>query len=486
VLTDLFEHAVMDIEWLADGLSLLIAAYDGTIAKVRLDPALVGRPLIGAEQVAYLASLAKGTEKLGAQLPCTVAQVELMAQLESIKSSQATTITSVPDVVMQEPANTRMSLPAPVQPAVPIKAAEAPPVKQVETKTKEGKRRVAPMLLQSEQSQGLSQPTAISIPVQSVQAGPTFSPQQAEVLVLKAPTLLKRLFAEISPSSSVEVSNVKAFGSVQAETKIRFTNSEAVVWEERMESHVMLLVASPINGIYISALQNKTLVLYSQCGRRLSPPLIMESLPIFMAANGPYLHVLLENGMFKMWDLLQMSLFRSGSLSLIAQKGTVTNVLLLEHGSFRVSFLDGRIFEYVARMDSFVQTSGGIFRALEYSASGDDTRLLSEALAMDKIDVRSTSIAALESRLTLAALQSDLKSVSLGLATYIRRMVTEGLQDRLFEAVTSIAHQNQCGGFPWLSMDRPALLSSLRPLLAGLPNLDLLLEELDLVFRATM
>ncbi len=60
VLTDLFEHAVMDIEWLSDGRSLLIAAYDGTIARVRLNTDLIGRPLIGSEMKLYLQSLLKG------------------------------------------------------------------------------------------------------------------------------------------------------------------------------------------------------------------------------------------------------------------------------------------------------------------------------------------------------------------------------------------------------------------------------------------
>lgn len=480
VLTDLFEHAVMDIEWLPDGLSLLVAAYDGTVALVRLSPELVGRPLFGAEEAAHLARIRKGSDQGAAQmLPSSITDIKLQSEFNQLKeqiskeglvSSEIATAPVVPVA------------PAAIQPInvpVPVTA-----VKQVETKTKEGKRRVAPLLVQQEtQQRPFSQSSNATTMSQYQPQIPTVTLKVVEPVVLQAPSLQKRLYVELDSSISVEATNNRALGATLAETRIRFTNGGKVVWEEGLESHVVVLLADPL-GFVIVALQNKTLILFSASGRRLTPPLILEAGPLAMSCLDGQLLAVLETGQFFLWNLVESRLIRRGTISQLVTKGSaLSSIILLPTESFRVAFVDGRVYEYVARMDMFVQTSGGIFKALEYDRTEQSPTeclsVLREAMSVDKHDARMASIAALESRLSLAALQQDTRGFASCLATYIRRMVTEGMKERVFETLTSIA-RSQSPGFPFISLDRTALLRSLRPLLAGHADADFILAELDL------
>lgn len=485
VLTDLFEHAVMDLEWLPDGLSMIVAAYDGTIAKVIFSPALVGTPLMEREKAEFLASLQKGKEASAiSEFPCSVTQVQLQSELNSVMKdlpSQDVEMTLAP---LQAPVCVPvMTAPAAPSPFVVPMTTTAAPVRQVETKTKEGKRRVAPILMTSEPTGSYG----TSAPINTAPAAPTASTGMiatlaVEPVCLKGASVAKRL---VSLDGLVEVTNTKAIGGLKGETKIRFLSrpgaedKNAVLWEDRLEAHVLFLEAT--GNAVVCASQNSTVLVFSPIGRRLCPPLIVQGGIVGLGAKGDIIAVLTDCGRFNIWNVAQMISVANGSLSSIAKNGAVTGLKILSpEGSFRLSFSDGRSYEYVARMQCFVQVSGGIFHSLEYETnmpadSVDKLVLLKQALSVNLQDGRNHSVASLESRLSLAALQGDLLAFGHLLATYIRRLVAEGLVDKTFETLTGI---KQRLNWPWLQANTAELLHMVRPLLAGLPGADLLLAEI--------
>jgi len=462
VLTDLFEHAVMDIEWLPSGLAFLAAAYDGTVARVDLNPTFVGVPLSAQEHAAHLATLHGGNtnRRIAYHLPTSVEQIKLQADFDQLKAC----VEAGPDNVMTS------AMQIDVHP------------RQVETKTKEGKRRVAPLLVQTENSQQLLAFSQATTTLGS-QLQPSLALKPVEPAFLQAPTVKKRLFVDYQDGRNVEVLNSRAVGAVPAETRIKFVDGDCILAEDVLESHALCMAADE-SGLVVAALQNKTLLVFSSTGRRLTPPLILEGSPISLACRNGSCLIVLETGEFKLWNLLDFSLLRKGSIAALVTSGALlSQIVLMENGSFRVSFVDCRVYEYVARMDTFVQSSGGIFKALEYQSQQDVTiAQLKDALNTDLSQSRLQSIQALECRLALSALQGDPHSFVSSLSTYIRRLVLEGWRERLLDAISAIARSTP-QGFAFLQVNRRAWLLSMRPLLSGLPDVDGLLDELDFLMQ---
>lgn len=489
VLTDLFEHAVMDIEWLPDGLSMIVAAYDGTIAKIIMRPDFVGAPLVGKERSEYLESLekAKNSVKID-QLPCTVGLIKLHDKLETAKAeimeeqrnrmtdSQVTT--QLPDVVMQDANPVESAFPAPS--ARPIQSMS--PVKQIETKTKEGKRRIVPMLVQTENSakpsaQSLPQAnTPISTPAQSN----GFTIKTSSAPTIRSQTLPKRLFAEPRPGHVIEVLNNKASAGLPAETKIRVSIENNLIWEDKLESHVTHLANDPISDYIALAFQNKSIVIMSMIGRRLTPPLLMDGTIVALTCQGRLCLSITEFGTFHLWDLTRVHIIVSGNLSAIIRPCPIASAEILGYDCFRVSYQDGSVYQYLPGFGTFVQTNDIMCNPLEYEiATTDSLDFLKKVLQTDINDARSNTIASLESRLSLAALEGNMAAFHIATGTYVRRLIAEGLWNRLREFLLSLA-KGEMLSMADVNLVICDLLDSIRALLVGVPNASSILEELEL------
>jgi WD40 repeat protein len=312
VLTGLFDHAVMDLAWSADGRCLYAASYDGTIAIIKMEPSVVGTVVSVGEQDDLLGKLCQVQNSAVLALPTSLAQIALQDRLDSImahrkpansecirgiaesKNPISTTESKNPmDIAESKNLTTtaesknRSDSPAALQAGlvttpIPIDAIASVPVletPQRESRLKNGKRRITPQLLQS--------------------TNPTPSTESYTVVVGKAAR--KNWLRVTTPKTlvigTIEVSNNTSSGNSCRIVKLQ---NSSVLWEERYDSLVTAAVVTETD-VLIAALNTNRIVVLSPAGRRLLPPLLLSAPVTRLVSCENVCIALLDNGLFYVW-----------------------------------------------------------------------------------------------------------------------------------------------------------------------------------------
>ncbi|XP_047416292.1 protein HIRA isoform X7 [Sciurus carolinensis] len=404
VIHELFDKSIMDISWTLNGLGILVCSMDGSVAFLDFSQDELGDPLSEEEksrihQSTYGKSLAIMTE---AQLSTAVIENPEMLkyqrrqQQQQLDQKSATaremgSASSVTGVVNGESLeDIRKNL---------LK-------KQVETRTADGRRRITPLCIaqldtglkeqnlvkdlrprdllesssDSDEKVPLAKPSSLSkrklelevetvekkkkgrprkdsrlLPMSLSVQSPAALTAEKEAMCLTAPALALKLpipgpqrafTLQVSsdPSMYIEVENeVTAVGGVKL-SRLK-CNREGKEWETVLTSRI--LTAAGSCDVVCVACEKRTLSVFSTCGRRLLPPILLPSPISTLHCTGSYVMALTAAATLSVWDVhRQVVVVKEESLhSILAGSDmTVSQILLTQHGIPVMNLSDGKAY----------------------------------------------------------------------------------------------------------------------------------------------
>eukprot|EP00752_Nemacystus_decipiens_P011990 g10630.t1 len=162
VLKEVFQQPPSDLSWGADGYTLVVSGYDGTVVVLRFTPEELGAVLPEADRQAHLVKIyGKGATSVALALdgsPSLVDNPRQLALERARKEQQNQQGGSASSAAAHADRGTAATLPQARAMPPPGPAATRP--QQIESRGKSGKRRIQPMLL----GEGSPQALTVSVP----------------------------------------------------------------------------------------------------------------------------------------------------------------------------------------------------------------------------------------------------------------------------------------------------------------------------------
>eukprot|EP00741_Cyanophora_paradoxa_P018977 tig00021108_g18320.t1 len=165
IAQDLFGQSIVDIAWSPDGYTLACCAADGGVALFRFKAEELGQPLSADERARILSSLYGDIVGVGAGAPAPLVETPDLLSLEQRAAARrAERASAGPDAsALDSPPASRPALAAPVGTS-----------QQIESRTRDGRRRITPQVLAS-----VPLPAAASSLVSSPSSQPNVAPPRA-------------------------------------------------------------------------------------------------------------------------------------------------------------------------------------------------------------------------------------------------------------------------------------------------------------------
>ncbi|RMC05904.1 hypothetical protein DUI87_17449 [Hirundo rustica rustica] len=241
----------------------------------------------------------------------------------------------------------------------------------------------------------------------------------APALALKLPTPIpqKSFTLQISsdPSMYLEVENemTTVGGSKLSRLKC---NREGKEWETVVTSRI--LAAAGSCEIVTVACEKRTLSVFSACGRRLLPPIILNTPISTLHCTGSCIMALTTAATLSVWDVhKQIAIVRDESLQTIfsGSDATVSQILLTQHGIPVMSMSDGKAY---------------CFNPSLATCSG---RQAARLFSMPHLVQQETTLAYLENQIAAALILQSSHEYHHWLLIYARYLVNEGFEYRLRE-----------------------------------------------------
>ncbi|RCI01866.1 HIR complex subunit, partial [Rhizopus stolonifer] len=349
VATDIFDNNVYDIAWTPDGKSLFACSQDGTVACLQLEAEL--------QDMAADEAIEKELSKYGygrkhTQLPETPVQLELEEDhaivAKASSSKRIAELMTGNSSMVSFDTDTRM---IEAEPANPPSKPEPPSVvleQQKVTIAKNGKKRIQPMMLSTTTTTAKTvappvqrQPDVnpiyddpVSIPASSSSVGvastimghkrksteedneihghrtrtrpewldsavvpPTVLKSQIKMGLPKIQSVLTTKLKPDDPTVVMECRN-----NEHNRTKIVTTRGGVVIWVDYVSSPVLLMTGNP--HFSVASCEDGSIHVYSPVGRRLLPPIIMESTAVILQSSSQWLVCLTATGLLYTWDIL--------------------------------------------------------------------------------------------------------------------------------------------------------------------------------------
>lgn len=361
VAHDLFESSVLDISWSRDGCRLIACSQDGTVAVMIFSQAEIGQKLTSDEKQAHFHKLygksittspvatktliVEDPELIKAQLEQSQKQRDMLDQQNSHSNSISQNGYNGGE------SNTSIS-----------GMSKGPTDRQIETLLPGGKRRITPLYIQpplpfnstSSITFSSSKESKTKIMIETTISNPAPTPTPSYVLSspvkTQAPTPIpttataavrKEHIATITPKtihralppSKIEKASVFRLKDSQGKDLVleaeNDTNSDKLnelrLLDESNNKIWDVLISSKINSVIAtesiaasSSIDNSLHLFELQSGRRLTPPLMLDSLVAHIAAEKEHLLVITSNANMWLWDLSQnKALIRGESVSCI-------------------------------------------------------------------------------------------------------------------------------------------------------------------------
>ncbi|KAK2522919.1 protein hira [Columba guinea] len=241
----------------------------------------------------------------------------------------------------------------------------------------------------------------------------------APALALKLPTPIpqKMFTLQISsdPSMYLEVENEMTVlgGSKLSRLKC---NREGKEWETVLTSRI--LTAAGSCEIVSVACEKRTLSVFSACGRRLLPPIVLNTPISTLHCTGSYIMALTTAATLSVWDVHKRTVIvRDESLQTIfsGSDATVSQILLTQHGIPVMSMSDGKAYCFSPSLST---------------CSG---RQAARLFSMPHLVQQETTLAYLESQIAAALTLQSSHEYRHWLLIYARYLVNEGFEYRLRE-----------------------------------------------------
>ncbi|XP_020793310.1 protein HIRA isoform X1 [Boleophthalmus pectinirostris] len=317
----------------------------------------------------------------------------------------------------------------------------------------------------------------------------------AQVCRLPTPSAQKSLSLQVSmdPCVTVELENEVSVVSGSRLSQLRCSR-DGRDWNSLLPSSVLCAAGS--SDVIAVACEDRTLSLFSSCGRRLFPPLALPSAVSALHCAGRYVMALSAGATLSVWDVLKpKALVKDASLLplLSGADTTVTQSLLTPQGVPVVSLSNGKSFCFSVAMetwtlvadkcDSLVQCAD--FRSCLPShdasvLSGPLTTMQGRHVSAGRLSSRLSSLSLhLQQGVTLSFLESQLSSALAlqsapeyrhWLLVYARFLVHEGSEFRLRELCSEL-----------LGPVHKSVSSSWEPSTLGLRKRELLSEVLPVI-----
>nr|XP_010306563.1 PREDICTED: protein HIRA [Balearica regulorum gibbericeps] len=282
----------------------------------------------------------------------------------------------------------------------------------------------------------------------------------APALALKLPTPIpqKSFTLQISsdPSMYLEVENemTTVGGSKLSRLKC---NREGKEWETVLTSRI--LTAAGSCEIVSVACEKRTLSVFSACGRRLLPPIILNTPISTLHCTGSCIMALTTAATLSVWDVhKQTAIVRDESLQTIfsGSDATVSQILLTQHGIPVMSMSDGKAYCFNPslstwnlvsdKQDSLAQCAD--FRnslpsqeamlcsgplAVIQGRTSNSGRQAARLFSMPHLVQQETTLAYLENQIAAALMLQSSHEYRHWLLIYARYLVNEGFEYRLRE-----------------------------------------------------
>ncbi|XP_064248109.1 protein HIRA isoform X5 [Passer domesticus] len=282
----------------------------------------------------------------------------------------------------------------------------------------------------------------------------------APALALKLPTPIpqKSFTLQISsdPSMYLEVENemTTVGGSKLSRLKC---NREGKEWETVLTSRI--LAAAGSCEIVTVACEKRTLSVFSACGRRLLPPIVLNTPISTLHCTGSCIMALTTAATLSVWDVhKQTAIVRDESLQTIfsGSDATVSQILLTQHGIPVMSMSDGKAYCFNPslstwnlvsdKQDSLAQCAD--FRtslpsqeamlcsgplAVIQGRTSNSGRQAARLFSMPHLVQQETTLAYLENQIAAALMLQSSHEYHHWLLIYARYLVNEGFEYRLRE-----------------------------------------------------
>lgn len=337
VAHDLFESSVLDISWSKDGYHLLACSQDGTVAVMMFSPTELGHKLTAEEKQSHLHKLYGKSITATPTTSKTIiiedpeliqAQVDQNQKHREMLDQQSSHSNSISQNGYNGcESNTSMS-----------GMSKGPTDRQIETVLPGGKRRITPLYIQPPLpfnsrssitfSSSKESKTKIMIETTTSTPAPTPTPSIVPANPIKATSLpaitresiaLKTNHPTLTPSriDKASVFRIKDVDGkelmLEAEND---TNSEKLnelrlldqsnnkIWDVLISSKINSVIAT--QTLAASSCNDNSLHLFElHSGRRLVPPLVLDSPVAHIAAEKDHLLVVTSNAHMWLWDLCQ-------------------------------------------------------------------------------------------------------------------------------------------------------------------------------------
>ncbi|XP_047618392.1 protein HIRA isoform X8 [Phacochoerus africanus] len=517
VIHELFDKSIMDISWTLNGLGILVCSMDGSVAFLDFSQDELGDPLSEEEksrihQSTYGKSLAIMTE---AQLSTAVIENPEMLKYQrrqqqqqldqkSTTARETGSTASVAGVVNGESLeDIRKNL---------LK-------KQVETRTADGRRRITPLCIaqldtglkeqslvkelrprdvlesssDSDEKVPVAKPSSLSkrkldLEVETVEKKKKGRPRKdsrlmpmslsvqspaaltaekdAMCLSVPAPALKlpmpgpQRAFTlQVSsdPSMYIEVENeVTTVGGTKL-SRLKCSR-EGKEWETVLTGRI--LTAAGSCDVVCVACEKRLLSVFSTCGRRLLPPILLPSPISTLHCTGSYVMALTAAATLSVWDVhRQVVVVKEEPLhSILAGSDmTVSQILLTQHGIPVMNLSDGKAYCFNPslstwnlvsdKQDSLAQCAdfrsslppqdamlcSGPLAIVQGRASTSSGRQAARLFSVPHAVQREATLAYLESQVAAALTLQSSHEYRHWLLLYARYLVNEGFEYRLRE-----------------------------------------------------
>ncbi|NXT85510.1 HIRA protein, partial [Zapornia atra] len=282
----------------------------------------------------------------------------------------------------------------------------------------------------------------------------------APALALKLPTPIpqKSFTLQVSsdPSMYLEVENemTTVGGSKLSRLKC---NREGKEWETVLTSRILSAAGSC--EIVSVACEKRTLSVFSACGRRLLPPIVLNTPISTLHCTGSYVMALTTAATLSVWDVhKQTAIVRDESLQTIfsGSDATVSQILLTQHGIPVMSMSDGKAYCFNPslstwnlvsdKQDSLAQCAD--FRnslpsqeamlcsgplAVIQGRTSNSGRQAARLFSMPHLVQQETTLAYLENQIAAALMLQSSHEYRHWLLIYARYLVNEGFEYRLRE-----------------------------------------------------
>ncbi|XP_062874027.1 protein HIRA [Trichomycterus rosablanca] len=333
--------------------------------------------------------------------------------------------------------------------------------------------------------------TQTSVPVEKEPSG---APAPVTTLKLPKPALQKSFSTQVGsdPTVYLEVENEVCVVAGSRISQLRY-NTSGRDWNTVFTSRVVIATAS--SDVVAVACEDRTLTVFSCCGRRLVPPIMLSAPIAALHCSTHYVMALSASATLSVWDVQnQVVLVKNESLScILAGSDTVVFSLLTDRGVPVVSLSNGKSYCYSSSMETWnliVDKQDSLVQCADFSncVSSHDPLVSSGPLATTQGRNLSAGRLAcglsstphnIQKLMTLSFLENQLSSTLIlqsaneyrhWLLIYTRFLVNEGYEQRLRELCKDL-----------LGPVHKSSNTSWNPTVLGLRKRELLMDVLPVV-----